>query len=273
MKNIKVDDIEIGNNLQFTFIAGQCIIEDESSFFSMAKDLKRITSEMGIPFIFKMSYDKANRSSVNSYRGPGVKRGLELLKQAKEMFDIKALVDVHLPKDMEIVAEVADVVQIPAFLCRQTDLLIEAGKTGLAVNIKKGQFISPNEVGNMIEKIYSTGNEKVMITERGTLFGYNNLVVDMRSLDIIKDYNVPVIFDATHSVQQPGGLSSGTGGERRFVPVLSKAAVAVGVAGIYMEVHQNPAIAKSDSMNQWPFAKLKPLLEKLVAFDRVSKND
>lgn len=274
---IKVGDITIGSGLPFVLIAGPCVIESEEGLIKEAKELMKITSSLQIPFILKLSYDKANRSSIKSYRGPGLQDGLRIIKHLKEELDVPILVDIHKPSDAAAVAETADILQIPAFLCRQTDIIVAAALTGKPVNVKKGQFLSPDEVSGIIEKVFSTDNRQVMITERGSSFGYNNLVVDMRSLEKMKGYDIPIIFDATHSVQQPGGkIADGrivTGGDRRFVPILARAATAVGINGLYMEVHPHPEKALSDAANQLPLSELFPLLKVLQKIDKVIKNE
>jgi len=259
-KEIKIGEIKIGGGNIFCLIAGPCVIEDEKATFEIAEKLKECCYEENIPFIFKASYDKANRSSLTSFRGIGLKKGLKVLKKIKETLNVPVTSDVHCITQIPFAKEVLDILQIPAFLCRQTDLLLSAGKTGKPVNIKKGQFLSPYEVKNIIEKIESTGNKNVIITERGTFFGYNNLVSDFRSLPIMRNFGYPVIYDATHSVQQPGKLGKSSGGNREFVPFLAKAAVAVGCDGIFIEVHENPKIALSDGPNMLYLKDLKNLL-------------
>ncbi len=235
-------------------IAGPCVIESSEHTYRVAEKLKDICSDNQLPFVFKSSYDKANRTSIESYRGPGLERGLQILGEIKKDLGVTVTTDVHSVYDIEKAAEVVDILQIPAFLCRQTDLLITAGKTGKPVNVKKGQFMAPWDMKNVVEKVLSTGNDKVMVTERGSCYGYNNLVVDMRSLVIMREFNVPVIFDATHSVQMPGGQGKCSGGKREFVWPLTKAALAVGVNGVFMEVHENPDDALCDGPNSMPLA-------------------
>lgn len=263
-KEIIVENVKIGGDNVFVLIAGPCVIETEDLTFEICEELKNICEETKIPFIFKASYDKANRSSIDSFRGPGLEKGIEILKRIKEKYRVPVLTDVHCVTHVEKVAKIVDIIQIPAFLCRQTDLLVECGKTKKAINVKKGQFLSPYEIKNVIEKIESTGNKNILITERGTFFGYNNLVNDFRSLPIMRSFGYPVIFDATHSVQQPGGLGKASGGNREFVPYLAKAAVAVGCDGIFMEVHPQPEKAKSDGPNMLSISEVKNLLEKLL---------
>jgi 2-dehydro-3-deoxyphosphooctonate aldolase (KDO 8-P synthase) len=246
-------------------MAGPCVIEDESTTVAIARELQEIRDRLNIPVIFKASYDKANRTSIRSFRGPGLEAGLDLLDFIRSRFELPVLSDVHQVSEIEKAAQVLDVIQIPAFLCRQTDLLTAAGQTGLPVNIKKGQFLSPWDMRFVVEKITETGNNQVLLTERGTFFGYNNLVVDMRSLPILAGLGYPVIFDATHSVQLPGGGPGVSGGERQFVPYLSRAAVAAGVQGVFLEVHPEPEKALCDGANSWPLDRLEPLLRTLIA--------
>jgi len=272
VKKISLGNIKIGGNEMFVFIGGPCVIETEELTFYICEQLKKICEELEIPFIFKTSYDKANRTSIKSYRGPGLKRGIEIFKKIKDKYKVPVTTDVHCITQVKEVCEVVDIIQIPAFLSRQTDLLIEAGKTNKVVNVKKGQFLSPYEVKNIIEKIESTGNEKIIITERGTFFGYNNLVVDFKSLPIMRSFGYPVIFDATHSVQQPGGLGNASGGNREFVPYLAKAAIACGCDGIFMEVHTEPDKALSDGKNMIPLSNVKSLLETLKKIYFALKN-
>lgn len=260
-KEIEIGEIKIGGNNMFVFIGGPCVIENEEITFSICEQLKNICEEEKIPFIFKASYDKANRSSIHSFRGPGIEKGIEILYKVKEKFNVPVTSDIHCVSHVEKVKDVLDIIQIPAFLCRQTDLLIEAGKTKKPVNVKKGQFLSPYEAKNIIEKIETTGNKNILITERGTCFGYNNLVSDFRSLPIMRNFGYPVIFDATHSVQQPGGLGKSSGGNRELVPYLSKAAVAVGCDGIFMEVHPEPDKALSDGPNMVAICQVKKILK------------
>jgi 2-dehydro-3-deoxyphosphooctonate aldolase (KDO 8-P synthase) len=245
-------------------IAGPCVIESETHARSIAEAILRVTSDLQIPFIFKASYDKANRTSVKSFRGPGLVEGARILKRIAKDTGLPILTDVHEPAHCEVAAEAADVLQIPAFLCRQTDLLVAAGRTGRAVNIKKGQFVAPADMSHGVEKVRSTGNERVFLTERGSSFGYNNLVVDFRSLDIMRNL-APVVFDATHSVQQPSAAGGVSGGQPEFIPLLARAAVAAGIDGLFVEVHDDPANAKSDGANALDLKLLKPLLETLLA--------
>jgi 2-dehydro-3-deoxyphosphooctonate aldolase (KDO 8-P synthase) len=249
---------------QLFLIAGPCVIESEQHVRTMAEAIQRITADLGIPFIFKASYDKANRTSVTSFRGPGLVEGTAILRRLAETTGLPVLTDVHEPAHCDIAAEGADVLQIPAFLCRQTDLLVAAGRTGRAINVKKGQFVAPWDMRHAVEKIASTGNPRTFLTERGASFGYNNLVVDMRSLAIMRAF-APVVFDATHSVQIPSGANGVSGGQPEFIPLLARAAVAAGIDGIFLEVHDNPAEAKSDGANALHLNNLKQLLETLQA--------
>jgi 2-dehydro-3-deoxyphosphooctonate aldolase (KDO 8-P synthase) len=271
IKIVKVDHIEIGGNNPLVLIAGPCVIESENLVRKTMEELRKITSEINIPFIFKSSYDKANRTSIKSYRGPGLKEGLEILYRVKGEFDIPLLIDVHQIEEVEAVSKVADILQVPAFLCRQTDLIISIARAGKPVNVKKGQFLAPWDMKNIIEKIESTGNKHILLTERGSCFGYNNLVVDMKSLPIMRSFGYPVIFDATHSVQKPGGRGTATGGEREYVPFLAQAAVATGIDGLFLEVHPVPEEALSDGANMIRLDRVKELLKKLIKIDRVVK--
>lgn len=247
----------------FQLIAGPCVIESEEQVLSIAAQLKAITDELGIPFTFKASFDKANRTSINGFRGPGIKDGLRILQKVKDTYGVPICTDIHEAWQAEPAAQVADILQIPAFLCRQTDLLVAAAKTGCCVNIKKAQFLAAWDMGNCLKKVQESGNNNVMLCERGTSFGYNTLVVDMTSLRVMKEFGVPVIFDATHSVQKPGGNGTSTGGNRAYVEYLAKAAIAVGVDGLFMETHPDPDHAKSDGPNMVPLGEMKELLIKL----------
>ena len=271
MRRIDIGNITIGGNAPFVLIAGPCVIEDKKTTLAIAGKLRDIARRLKIPLIFKASYDKANRTSIKSYRGPGLKRGLEILSEVKEKFNLPLLTDVHCKEDVGKVAEVADVIQIPAFLCRQTDLVIAAAETGRVLNIKKGQFLAPWDVRQIIDKVLSTGNKNITITERGTSFGYNNLVVDFRGIPLMRELGYPVIFDATHSVQIPGGLGSASGGQREMVEYLARAAVAVGVDGVFMEVHPHPGKALCDGPNSLALKTLFILLKQLKEIDRVVK--
>lgn len=273
MKTIKIGKIKIGDGNAFCLIAGPCVIENEKLTFETARQLYKMCKEEKIPFIFKASYDKANRSSIHSFRGPGLKKGLEILKKIKEKLHIPVISDVHCISHIKPASEILDILQIPAFLSRQTDLLVAAGETGKPVNVKKGQFLSPWEVKNIIEKIQSTKNEKILITERGTCFGYNNLVSDFRSIPIIRNFGYPVIFDATHSVQQPGKLGKSSGGDSEFVPYLAKAAIAVGCDGIFIEVHPEPEKALSDGSNMLKLSEIRTLLKSLKRIQMAARNE
>lgn len=264
VRKFKVGGVEMGQGAPLFFIAGPCVIESAAHALGIAERLAEAAGELGVPLIFKASYDKANRSSVKSFRGPGMKEGLRILAQVKKKTELPILTDVHEPAQAALAAEVCDVIQIPAFLCRQTDLLIAAGKTGRAVNVKKGQFVSPWEMANVVEKIASTGNEKIIVTERGAMFGYQNLVVDMRAFPILRKLGYPVVFDVTHSVQLPGGEGKSSGGQPEFIEPLARAGVAAGVDGVFMEVHDNPAKALSDGANALALGKFKSLVEKLT---------
>ena len=273
MNKIKLSNFEISNNDQFILIAGPCVIESEKHSLMMAEKISKICQKKNINFVFKSSFDKANRSSINSSRGISIHEADKIFNKIKSTFDCPILTDVHNESQCDFFSksDSVDVLQIPAFLCRQTDLLISAGNTNKIVNVKKGQFLSPHEISNIYKKIESTGNTKIMITERGTFFGYNNLVNDFKALDIMKKYLYPVIFDATHSVQEPGGLGEKSGGNREFVNSLSIAAASIGVAGIFIETHESPEDAPSDGPNMLDLENLETLISKLVDFDAISK--
>jgi len=273
MKKVTVGGIRIGGGEPFVLIAGPCVIEGERVTRRVAARLKEITAELGIPFIFKSSYDKANRSSLRSYRGPGLDRGLKILKAIREDFGIPVLSDVHRFEEIERAAEVLDVAQIPAFLCRQTDFVVEVARHAKVVNIKKGQFLAPWDVANVVRKVESAGNRNILITERGASFGYNNLVSDMRSIPILRGMGYPVVFDATHSVQLPGGAGAASGGDRAMAVFLARAAAAVGVDALFMEVHPDPDRARCDGPNSLALDSLRGLLETLRGIDRLVKND
>jgi 2-dehydro-3-deoxyphosphooctonate aldolase (KDO 8-P synthase) len=260
-----VGKLRFGTGAPLFLIAGPCVIESEAHALMMAENLGAVAEELGVPYIFKASYDKANRTSVASYRGPGLKNGLKILAKIKKRTGLPVLTDVHQASEVEEAAEVCDILQIPAFLSRQTDLLVAAGKSGRVVNIKKGQFLSPVEMGNAAEKVASTGNEKIILTERGNSFGYQNLVVDMRSFPMMRKFGYPVAFDVTHSVQLPGGEGKSSGGQPEFIEPLARAGVAAGVDGIFLEVHDNPRKALSDGSNALPLGQFRGLLEKIVA--------
>ena len=262
---------EVGLDRPFFLIAGPCVVESEQLQLDVAGQLKEITSALGIPFIFKSSFDKANRTSGTAFRGPGMEEGLRVLGEVKRQIGVPVLTDVHEYTPMDEVASVVDVLQTPAFLVRQTDFIKKVCAAGKPVNIKKGQFLSPWDMKPVVEKAKSTGNDQIMVCERGASFGYNNLVSDMRSLAVMRDTGCPVVFDATHSVQLPGGQGTSSGGQREFVPVLARAAIAVGVAGVFMETHPDPARALSDGPNAWPLPKMRALLEAMLELDTVTK--
>ncbi|HEV2484971.1 MAG TPA: 3-deoxy-8-phosphooctulonate synthase [Terracidiphilus sp.] len=266
--SFEIGPVQVGAGRLF-LIAGPCVIESEAHIRTMADALQRIAADRGIPFIFKASYDKANRTSLNSFRGPGLVEGTRILGRLARETGLPVLTDVHEPGHCEVAAEAVDVLQIPAFLCRQTDLLVAAGKTGRAINIKKGQFVAPGDMEHTVEKVRSTGNERVFLTERGSSFGYNNLVVDYRSLAVMRSM-APVVFDGTHSVQQPSAANGVSGGQPEFIPLLARAAVAAGIDGLFLEVHDDPANAKSDGANALDLKLLKPLLEKLLAIHQAA---
>lgn len=260
MKKVKLHNITWGDEVSLPLIAGPCVIESRDLVFKTAEKLKTICEKLKVPFIFKSSYDKANRTSINSFRGHGIEEGLQILDEVKREFDIFVLSDVHEVSEINLAKDVLDVIQIPAFLCRQTNLIIEASKTGKVINIKKGQFLAPDDVLNIVKKAHSARNENILITERGTSFGYHNLVVDMRAFDIIHKFGIPVVFDSTHSVQLPGGGGDKSSGQREFIPTLLKAAVAAGCDGIFMETHPDPDSALSDGPNMVPLDKVEDLL-------------
>jgi len=268
---VAVAKVRFGNALPLALIAGPCVLESRAHAFEMASALKDIAARRGVGFVYKTSFDKANRTSRNSARGVGLDKALSIFAELREKLGVPLLTDVHEPGQCAAVAEVVDVLQIPAFLCRQTDLLVAAAKTGRAINVKKGQFLAPWDMANVVEKITGAGNRNVLVTERGVSFGYNTLVSDMRALPVLAKIGAPVIFDATHSVQQPGGQGATSGGERAFVPALARAAVAVGVAGIFIETHQDPDKAPSDGPNMIPLKDMEPLLERLMEFDALAK--
>lgn len=270
-QTVLLGDLEIGNSLPLVLIAGPCQIESASHAMDTAAALAEICGEAGIGLIYKSSYDKANRSSIGSQRGIGMDKGLQILSDIREQFRVPVLTDVHAPEQCAPAAQAVDVLQIPAFLCRQTDLLLAAGETGAAINVKKGQFLAPWDMTHVAKKIASTGNERIMLCERGTSFGYNTLVNDMRSLPIMAGTGYPVVYDATHSVQQPGGLGTASGGQREFAPILARAAVAIGVAAVFLETHENPDAAPSDGPNMIPLREMPAVIRKLQAFDALAK--
>lgn len=271
MKQIDMGDFAIGDNAGFILIAGPCVLEGEEAALDVARYLQKLTASLNIPYIFKASYDKANRTSINSYRGPGAKDGLATLKKIKEKTGIPVLSDVHRFEEIDAASQTLDVLQVPAFLCRQTDFITEIAKKARVINVKKGQFLSPGEVVNIIAKAEAVGNNNIMITERGTSFGYNNLVFDVRALPIMRKMGYPVIFDATHAVQLPGGAGEKSGGERDMVPYLARAAVAAGVDGIFLEVHRNPEAALCDGANSLYLESLEELLTMLKQIDDLVK--
>ena len=272
-----IDDFEIGSvpvgrvdgKSKLFLIAGPCVIESETHVRKMADAIQRTAADLGIPYIFKASYDKANRTSVHSFRGPGLVEGTKILRRLAESTGLPVLTDVHEPGHCEVAAEAVDVLQIPAFLCRQTDLLVAAGRTGRAINVKKGQFVAPWDLKHTVEKVESTGNRRIFLTERGTTFGYNNLVVDMRSLAIMRQL-APVVFDGTHSVQMPSAANGVSGGQPEFIPLLARAAVAAGIDGLFLEVHDDPANAKSDGANALRLELLRPLIETLLSIHQAA---
>jgi 2-dehydro-3-deoxyphosphooctonate aldolase (KDO 8-P synthase) len=264
---VRVGKLKIGEGQPLTVIAGPCVIESEAHALKMAERLSTVARDLRLPYIFKASYDKANRTSLGSYRGPGLARGIEILARIKREFGVPILTDVHNVDEVRPAAEVCDILQIPAFLSRQTDLLLEVGRSGAAVNIKKGQFLSPWDVRHAIEKVRSTGNDRILVTERGASFGYNNLVVDMRGLAVMKEFGVPVILDVTHSLQLPGGEGNRSGGQPQFIETLARAGVAAGVNGVFMEVHDHPSRALSDGPNSLDLRRFKPLVGRLRDLD------
>jgi 2-dehydro-3-deoxyphosphooctonate aldolase (KDO 8-P synthase) len=271
-REVKIGNIRLGGLNPLVFIAGPCVIESEEATIRAAFQLKQIAEALAVPLIFKCSYDKANRTSIESFRGPGLKKGLTILNQVKRETGLPVLSDVHLPEDMSKAAEILDVIQIPAFLCRQTDIIVAAAETGKPVNIKKGQFLAPHDVRQIIKKALAKGNDQIIMTERGYSFGYNNLVVDMRAIPIMQGFGFPVIFDATHSVQLPGGQGDCSSGERQYAPTLAKAAVAAGCDAVFMEVHEKPSEALCDGANMLPIAEVPELIKTLTAiYSVVSK--
>lgn len=272
-KIVNVGSLSIGNDLPFTLIAGPCVLESRQHAMEMAQALVEITNTLGIGLIYKTSFDKANRTSVQGVRGLGMKEALPIFAEIREKWGCPVVTDVHEPAQCAIVAEAVDVLQIPAFLCRQTDLLIAAGNTGKALNVKKGQFLAPWDMKNVVKKIEETGNQNIMVCERGVSFGYNTLVSDMRSLPILSELGYPVVFDATHSVQQPGGQGTSSGGQREFVPVLARAAMAIGIGALFIETHQDPDSAPSDGPNMMKLKDMPAFLKTLLAFDQLAKSN
>ena len=271
-RTVKIGAIQMGAKLPFILIAGPCVIESEDLVMRCAEKLKEISEKLKLPFVFKASFDKANRSSIDSFRGPGLEKGLEILARVKSEFQVPVISDVHSTEQIAPCKEVLDIIQIPAFLCRQTDILVEAGNSQKPVNLKKGQFMAPGNMTQAAKKVESTGNKNIVVTERGVSFGYSNLVVDMRSIGIIREAGYPVVFDSTHSVQLPSALGSSSGGERKFVPLLARAAMAAGIDGLFMEVHPDPDNALCDGPNSWPIDKLEVLLKGLIKIDNSVKN-
>ena len=274
MIEVKLNNFSISNDLPFVLIAGPCVLESEKKSLSIANEIYKISDELKINFIFKASFDKANRSSIQSQRGITIEEGLKIFQKIKKEFNCPVITDIHTEDQCKLLSDsdVIDILQIPAFLCRQTDLLLEAGKTKKIVNVKKGQFLAPSDIKNIFEKIESVHNKNIMITERGTSFGYNNLVNDFKAIDIMKQFKYPIIFDGTHSVQQPGGLGDKSGGNREFIPSLCKAAISIGVAGLFLETHDDPDNAPSDGPNMLKLSGLKSLLITLKEFDLIAKN-
>ncbi|MEF9475976.1 MAG: 3-deoxy-8-phosphooctulonate synthase [Candidatus Mariimomonas ferrooxydans] len=272
-REVKIGSVAVGNKNPVVLIAGPCVIESEESTLKTAERLKKISEGLKIPLVFKSSYDKSNRTSINSYRGPGIKKGLNILEKVKKETSLPVLSDIHSVSEVSHAAEVLDMLQIPAFLCRQTDLIIAAAKTGRPINVKKGQFLAPHDVKNIIDKILSTGNNNITITERGVSFGYNNLVVDMRSIPIMQGFGFPVVFDATHSVQLPGGRGNTSGGQREFVAPLARAAVSVGCDAVFLEVHEFPDKAFSDGPNMLSIDKFSSLIRKLKEISLIVRED
>ncbi len=264
MRRVELGKVKVGEGLPLALVAGPCVIESESMCLDVAREIKGIAARVGMPFVFKASFDKANRSSISSFRGPGPEEGLRILRKVREEVGVPVISDVHEVAQVAPAAEALDALQIPAFLCRQTDLLVAAAKSGRPVNVKKGQFMAPLDMANVIDKLRDSGCRKVLLTERGVSFGYNRLVVDMAGISAMQSLGVPVLFDATHSVQQPGAEKTRSGGDRAMVPVLARAAVAAGASGVFIEVHPEPAKARSDAATQWPLDELEPLLRTLA---------
>ena len=269
MKKVTVDKGVAFGDGRLAFIAGPCVIESRAMALDLARQLTALSERLGVPYVFKASFDKANRTSVDSFRGPGLDKGLEILAEIRSTFGVPVLTDVHEPWQAKVVAEVCDVLQIPAFLARQTDLVVACGETGAVVNVKKGQFMAPEDMAQVVRKIESTGNRRIVLCERGSSFGYRNLVADMRSLLIMRELGYPVVMDATHSVQRPGGLGTGSGGDGKYAPALARAAVATGVDAVFMETHRNPKVAKSDAANAIRLKDVEPLWKQLVAINEI----
>lgn len=273
IRHIKIGSITIGNDLPFVLIAGPCQLETRDHAMMMADALVKTTKKLNIPFVYKTSYDKANRTSLQGKRGIGLEKSLPVFDEIRREFNVPVLTDVHTEEQCEIVGPHVDVLQIPAFLCRQTDLLVAAAKTGKVVNVKKGQFLAPWDMTNVVAKLDASGNSNIILTERGSSFGYNTLVTDMRGLNIMAETGCPVVMDATHSVQQPGGKGQSSGGDRRYVPTMAKAAIAIGVAGVFIETHQDPDNAPSDGPNMLRLEHMEPLLRQLKEYDRIAKSE
>ena len=271
MKNVKVGNIEIGKGCQLVFIAGPCVIESREICFEIAASVKVICDALQMPYIFKASFDKANRTSIHSYRGPGLEKGLEILSDIKKEFNVPVCTDFHEPWQAKEIAEVVDLLQVPAFLCRQTDMIVSAAKTKKTVSIKKAQFLAPWDMKNVVEKFYESGGVELMLAERGSTFGYNNLIVDMRSLAVMRGMGVPLVFDATHSAQLPGGIGNATAGQKEFVPVMVKGAAAIGMDALFMEVHPEPEKGKSDATTMWKVSELKSVLETALMIDKICR--
>jgi 2-dehydro-3-deoxyphosphooctonate aldolase (KDO 8-P synthase) len=269
MHNVTISDITIGQGQPLALIAGPCVLESRDLAFHIAETVCTMTAELGIPYIFKGSFDKANRTSISSFRGPGLHEGMEILRAVREEFHVPVCTDFHEPAQAAELAKVVDLLQVPAFLCRQTDMLVAAAETGKPVSVKKGQFLAPWDMKNVIGKFTAGGNQQLMLAERGASFGYNNLIVDMRSLAVMRDFGYPVIFDATHSAQLPGGTGTATGGQREFIPALIRGAVAIGVDALFMEVHPEPKKGLSDATTMWPLAQLREVLEMAKRIDAV----
>jgi len=271
VRPVKINDkVIFGGNKPLVLIAGPCVIESPSATLKIAEAIKKITAKLHVPFVFKASFDKANRTSINSFRGPGLYEGLKILSQVKSKLGIPILSDVHDVNQVQMAGAILDIIQIPAFLCRQTDLIVAAAKTGKAVNVKKGQFMAPWDINGIVKKMQEAGNHRLLLTERGVTFGYNNLVSDFRSLPIMRSWGYPVVFDASHSVQKPGGLGNASGGESQYIPLLSRCAVAAGVDAIFLETHPNPGRALSDGPNMLPLKNLEKLLKDLIAIDHIT---
>lgn len=270
-KIITIGKIKVGGKNPFLLIAGPCVIEDEKTVMTTAEEVKKITQRLRIPYVFKASFDKANRTSIDSYRGPGLEKGLKILAKVKKEVGVPVLSDIHSIEQIDPAAEVLDILQIPAFLCRQTDLLVKAGNSKRVINVKKGQFLAPEDMKQVVKKIESTGNKRILLTDRGTSFGYNNLVSDFRSIAIMQETGYPVVFDATHSVQQPGGLGNASGGRSEFIPLLARCGIAAGADAVFMEVHPNPKKAKSDGPNSLALKSLEEVLKTLRDINKIVK--